>query len=292
LSELVDNGQCRPGAFENTGRIALRNHESGVELICGHCAKAKLGYEQMSFFSGLHPTPNIIDAQKLAVKQEISQLEDSMTITEKATSMKLSNLRKRLARLEMKMSVIYYGADSTFDKEMIHDTIEDGVRALESAREHGVVKGSQFDLLNACKSFIHEADSELERIITRSIIQGIQATLEKDLYSKSKVYSKFRNASMLKKEVKEEATMFYGDTATGDAINRARYLSLGETYYPELMNVLCTETESDIDSFNLILMAPDERLITSAETDVCALKASIELLKILIAGNQLLMVQK
>ena len=44
-----------------------------------------------------------------------------------------------------------------------------------------------------------------------------------------------------------------------------------------------------IDALNIITMEPDPTLVTSAETDMCALKAAIELIKILIAGNQLLM---
>lgn len=267
---MVSDGRVEVGMVENN-RVAIRNYNTTQEVILGFCDNAKLGYDSMSFFSGLHPVSMTLDAQKEAVKAEIAGLEDTMTVTEKATSMKLSNLKKRLARLEMKMSVIYFGADSTFDKEMIHDTIEDGVRALESARAHGVIRGSQYDLLNAAKATILESESDLDRIIIYAIIEGIQTTLDKDLYSKSSTYA-----------------TIVGDNKPDITTDRMR--KVADIVNGELYNVLHTKNHSDMYPLNLITMEEDKTLVASTETDICALKASIELLKILIAGNQLLMV--
>ena len=265
---LTGSGKIEMGSVEN-GRISMRNYTTAQEVILGTCDKAKLGFDTMSFFSGLHPVSMTLDAQKEAVKAEIAGLEDTMTITEKATSMKLSNLRKRLARLEMKMSVIYFGADSTFDKEMIHDTIEDGVRALESARAHGVIRGSQYDLLNAAKMTFASTEDRLERIIIRAIITGIQTTLNHDLYGKSTTYAAVVN---------------------NEEVNSARWEKCNNLMNGKLNTVLNTFAVSDMNPLNLITMEEDDTLVASTETDICALKASIELLKILIAGNQLLMV--
>lgn len=266
IDMMVDSGKVELGVVENN-RVAIRNYTSTQEIILGYCDNAKLGYDNMSFFSGLHPVSMTLDAQKDAVKAEIKGLEDTMTVTEKATSMKLSNLKKRLARLEMKMSVIYFGADSTFDKEMIHDTIEDGVRALESAREHGVIRGSQYDLLNAAKGTI--SDNKLDNIIIEAIIKGIQTTLHNDLYSKSSTYVAAANDKIMDSE---------------------RWRKCKNIMDDKLNAVIHSLHCSDMYPLNLITMEEDKTLLTSTETDICALKASIELLKILIAGNQLLMV--
>lgn len=276
---LIKDGKAEFG-MTPSGRMCMRNLTSMTELVLGYCDNAKLSYDELSFFSGLHPVSMTLDAQKEAVKAEIKGLEDTMTITEKATSMKLSHLKKRLARLEMKMSVIYYGADSAFDKEMIHDTIEDGVRALESARAHGVIKGCQYDLLNVAKEMYNDTHSRLNQILLECIIFGIQNMLKQDLYGKSKcfcdVFDKFVNGDPLEK--------------APDKYN-GRTPAFYQSFTNYLQTVLNEYNTSDSYPVNLITGEEDTSLIASTETDICAIKASIELLKILIAGNQLLMVE-
>lgn len=275
IDAMTSNGKIDIGTMDN-GRVVLRNYNAAQEIVLGIADKAKLGYDTMSFFSGLHPVSMTLDAQKEAVKAEIKGLEDTMTVTEKATSMKLSNLKKRLARLEMKMSVIYFGADSAFDKEMIHDTIEDGVRALESARAHGVIKGSQYDLITAVKSLLQESTSKLDKLILGAILHGIQTTLITDLYSKSKAFlcafNDYQNAE---------------DRSS----DNPRYLAAMDLMTTDFYNIFMDDvTDANMNPINLITMEEDPNLIASTETDICAIKASIELIKILIAGNQLLMV--
>lgn len=271
VDALCDGSGLIAGQHDNN-RIAIKNRSNTQEIVLGYCDNAKLGYDVHSFFSGLHPISMTLDAQKDLVKQEIQGLEDTMTVTEKATSMKLSQLKKRLARLEMKMSVIYYGADSTFDKEMIHDTIEDGVRALESAREFGIVRGSQYDLLDAVKEVYRTSINEIDKYILKSMIVGIQNMLKYDLYGKSKA-------------IRDALNNQY-DSAKSYSMRTARAQTFFECYQG-----LFSETEDcPVYPLDMITLQPDKNLITSTETDICALKASIELLKILIAGNQLLMV--
>lgn len=269
------------------GRLILSNQAAGQVIVLGRCEQAKLGYESMSFFSGLHPVENLLNAQIESVKSEIAALEDTMSVTEKAASMKIVNLKKRLARLQMKMSVIYYGADSTFDKEMMHDTIEDGVRALESARDSGIIKGSQYDLLNACKSLYAQTPEEnvLDRTILRCMAQGIINMLIYDLYGKSKG---FRDGFRYHKHLEPEPNPIEPDKMS--VRQRERFEKTKEIYEHDLVNLIDLDYISDMQPLNLITLEPDENLIASTETDISALKASIELIKILMAGNQMLMV--
>lgn len=282
LVDEICKGNLKAGTVNEGTRFMLKNMENSVSLMLGHCEKAKLGWEIPSFFTGLHPVPNMLDAQMNAVKAEIQSLEDTMTVTEKATSMKLSTLRKRLSRLEMKMSVIYYGSDSTFEKEMLHDTIQDGVRALESARDNGIIRGSQYDLLDACKEVLSNTDSKLDQMLIQNIITGIQAMLMKDLYGKSKAFSL---ADEIMHRTDDEPT----DTFTGDYGDR---FDRACEFLKEKNNPFEKSIQFPGAPLDLVTMEPDPNLITSTETDVCALKATIELLKVLIAGNQLLMVDQ
>lgn len=284
MVEAMKNAEDVEVGMKN-GRLMIISKMAGQSIILGRCEQAKLGYESMSFFSGLHPVENMLNAQLESVKSEIAALEDTMSVTEKAASMKIVNLKKRLARLQMKMSVIYYGADSTFDKEMMHDTIEDGVRALESARDSGIIKGSQYDLLNACKSLYAQTPEEnvLDRTILRCMAQGIISMLIYDLYGKSKG---FRDGFRYHEHLEPNDI----DPDNMSVRQRERFEKTKEIYEHDLVNLIDLDYISDMQPLNLITLEPDANLITSTETDISALKASIELIKILMAGNQMLMV--
>lgn len=278
VNQFASQGSTIGGNIDS-GRFVIRNAQAGVEVILGECESAKIGVESTSFFSGLHPSINMLEKQKELIRAEIKDLEENMTLTEKTTSMKLSQLRKRLARLELKVSVIYYGSESDFAKEALHDTIEDGVRALESARSTGVIRGSQYDLIDVCKNIIKKKLSKIDDIIMECIIRGIQNTLVYDLYGKSKA---FRDA--FRDEIDSEADDEYKLRAYAckDAL---------ENGLDRQLTIVDLMPHDKVYPLDLITMNQNQNLIASTETDICAIQSSIELLKILIAGNQLLMVE-
>ena len=279
IVEALSTKASKVGSYEKTNRVAIVNYENTLDVILGQCDHASIGLENQSFLSGLHPVESLLEKQKGEVKAAIDGLEDTMTVTERSSSMKLAELKRRYARLEMKMNIIYYGADSDFDKEMMHDTIDDGVRALESAKNHGVIRGSQYDMLRACREILATDLSKIEKIIVDSMITGIQTMLTKDLYGKSIAYR-----LAVDKDDSTDQTNY-----SEDVLSRKKKC---EDAMAAGLDKILNSKDSDvpqIDALNIITMESDPTLVTSAETDMCALKAAIELIKILIAGNQLLM---
>lgn len=75
-------------------------------------------------------------------------------------TLEVDNAQKRLMGLKMIMGTIEVGATSEFSQDMIKDTMDDAVRAAESAFRNGVVTGGHIDLLKVISTMIANKGTE------------------------------------------------------------------------------------------------------------------------------------
>ena len=185
---------------------------------------------------------------------------------------KVSKAKARINQLQMKNYVYYIGADSSLQANIIHDAVEDVVKAVSSAVKSGIVPGCQLSIIKATKELLDElsednTDSSLLR----------KAILEIILHALYTLYN----------------LILIGPDRLGilKTIPRWQYTT------PEGMDELRKEEENkrweiietsvkDNRVFDLETLSYSDSIITSAETDTAILLAASELIKLLISGNQ------
>jgi len=282
--------------FENN-RFYITNKYS-YQLPIGYIGTARFGIEN-SYLEGLKPNELLLAAQQEKARIEYEQIEENLTTSEKEFSSKLSNAKKRYNRLLMKTCTIYYGAPTDLERENLHDCIEDAIKACESAKRSGIVQSQHLELIQVLSSIQYDpslvTEQEYIEEYTKygwwkqfAIYVMFKATSQL-------VYSLYKTNKLLELDVEDNLNQYHKQNPI---LNKLREL---DQKYFDIFSLNLTPSDNIkhrlryMDAaaeleypLNLLTLEPDESLITSADTDKEILKASIELFKMLIGGNQML----
>lgn len=153
----------------------------------------------------------------------------------------------RYTSLRMNTATIFVGGDSTLSRDMLRDAVDDAVRAAESAYEYGYVQGCNVTLSRIISDMIKEETDET------SIRYKVLNILREGFIS---VY----------RRVLENAMGEESENQIAEIINDS--ITLEQVY-------------------NLNIMDFDDTVINSVKTDIEVLTATVDLLKLLLTGNQM-----
>lgn len=160
----------------------------------------------------------------------------------------------RYTSLLMKTAVIYVGGDSKLSRDLRVDSVEDAVRAAESAFKYGYVKGGNISLIRA--------------------IRRVKEALTED--------AKTDNSSKVKVSIAQafENAFFavYGQVLMNDPQWTA------DGGFDVIINN-CIESNKVYD---IVKNEYSDDIINSAHTDVEVITATVDLLGILLTGNQVI----
>lgn len=152
----------------------------------------------------------------------------------------------RYTSLQMKTATIYVGGDSTLSRDMLQDSVDDAVRAAESAYQFGYVQGCNVTLSGIIDKMLAENDelSELEKKVLEILKIGFRSVYERVLYN-----------------------------AFGDA--------------PTNKEIIETSIKNQ-KVYDLSTQQYNNNVINSTKTDIEILTATVDLLKLLLTGNQMI----
>lgn len=155
----------------------------------------------------------------------------------------------RYTSLLMKTATIYVGGDSILSRDMLQDSVDDAVRAAESAFQYGYVLGCNVTLSGIIDKMLSEKSdlSDLEYKVLLILQEGFRSVYARVLY----------NA--------------FGDNG-----------SENETI---IQNSITNQ-----EVFDLSTMDFSKNVINSTKTDIEILTATVDLLKLLLTGNQMILV--
>lgn len=213
-----------------------------------------------------------------SVKKDLEE-EKSVTIAEEtAYSVDLYEIQSRINRLEMRNYIYYIGADSTLQKKILWDQVEDVIKCVSSSVQHGCLPGCQLSIIKAASEISHEILSnaedfeklcsfdKLKLMILSIIIDAVIATY---------------------------VTVLDGPEHTGilKMIDnwysyKAEDLEKVQELIKEKRDWIVKESINRNCVFDLESLEFNPNIITSAETDKLVLLAASELVKILISGTQ------
>lgn len=201
----------------------------------------------------------------------------------------------RLYALGLKTGAIEVGASSEISQSYIKDMVDDAVKAAASAYNNGVVLGCNVTMSSILQDTVSHTEDELDKTLLEILLNGF-----KSVY-KSVINNVFEDIPILPNDVIVEDTDEFREKVFNSVLNTLR------------KNTPCTNIKFDFEDFKKVstdctsihdvltdMSITNEvvvdlgnhgefskLIINSSETDKEILKAVVDLLSLLITGNQM-----
>lgn len=195
-------------------------------------------------------------------------------------SEKIYDAKNRILQLEMVNYIYYVGADSKLQKSILWDSINDVIKCVKSAVKYGVVPGCQLSIIRSCDELVNDIIKSHNNIKYDDLPDDIKLKIEIILIIKHaccEVYSKVLNGpdgmGMIKLLPRWQYT-------TDEGIKK-----LAKEAFDKCSDIINKSIENNV-VFDLETLEFNNKIITSAETDIMVLLSASELAKILISTNQ------
>lgn len=264
----------------------------------GFIRNSKLGLST-SIFSGFNYDEKKYDILKKDAYNEMRELE--LKYQKLGTfNLEVSKAQKRYYALNLKMGVISVGGDSELSQKMMKDTVDDAILAASSAFEHGVVLGCNTSLLQSISTVMSDPENhydELDKILIRILYEGfidVYHTVLMNAFPDHVIHDFSDN--LMDDEVADkiitDINSFFGKDMYLDKDTLLDIISLSrdQNYnIPITIHNILIQYGLHINKvFDVTNMSYSDHIINSTRTDLEVLTATIDLMGILIAGNQLI----
>lgn len=237
-----DDEEIKMKGFVN---LAEANGLIDNNITLGFVRKASLGLTESIF------TELVYDEERYKVI--LKEAEDILAETEAkyqklgTFNVEVSMCQERLYALRLKMGVIEVGADSELAQSFLKDSVDDAIKAAESAYKYGVVQGCNLDLIKAIDTTLVKVNPNgLDYILLTILRDGFKAV--------------------------------YRTVLTNGRVSNPDYVIDGSI--------------RDNMVYDLSEGKYTTSVINSMQTDREVLKATIDLIGLLIVGNQMVVTQK
>ena len=276
----------------------------------GYCDKATIGLKE-STFAGFYYDPSIYNKTMSVAKQELADEKAKLKMIG-SFSLGVVEKQQRINALGLKTGVIEVGAASQMSQGYLKDSVDDAVKAAASAFNNGVVLGCNCSLIDSILNLMDKApveqtdDQKLYYEILDMLYEGyatVYRTILESIYpedAKVNISQYLQNASYAKEHGTSHIIMYF-DKKTH------RTVSANRRQVDKVIKQLAGPTDQTgdilvpLDWFvmeysrktNSVLDVTTgeftEDVINSTETDREVLNATVDLLSLLITGNQLVL---
>ena len=199
------------------------------------------------------------------------------------------------------MGIIEVGADSELSQAMFKDAVDDAVKAAESAFKHGIVMGCNLNLLQILDELrLNEKDS-LNKTLLDILFHGMKTMYGTVLANAFTDYKATYDES-LKTDLVEQFLVSVKSKLPRININvfkdkdklalAIKNLGYDEDSLIPIHSVIIEYSKITNQVFDLSTLSFSDNIINSVQTDIEILKATIDLMAILIVGNQMVVTQK
>lgn len=265
--------------YSKTLKYSILGSSSTDLFRIGYCGKSNLGLKESTlseFFYNENKYKKFISTAK-------AELEEIRRKCEKVGSFskELNQKQQRLYSLGLKTGIIEVGASSELSQGYLRDTMIDSIKAAASAYNNGTVLGCNVTLLGVIRELLF-TDTSVKTSDTESVLlllyegfKSVQKTVFKNVFENYE-------SDILGQE---------GDYIFLPVSNKYKVYFQKDIFYYD-KNLYETISEYSIKSnsvFDVTTGKFTKDIINSTETDKEILKATIDLLSLLITGNQLVL---
>lgn len=253
----------------------------------GYVKEGSLGL-QSSHFTGLvydeQRYQDILNDAKVDLEEKEKKYQKLGTF-----NIEVSQAQERLYALNLKMGIIEVGADTELSQKLLKDAVDDAVRAANSAFNHGVVQGCNLNLIQVINDMFKETDDYLKKVLLTILYEGffnVYKTVLNNAFEDIIVESDENCLDEIMKILEGRFSKVEWDRdIIRDMVNDIE----GDVSIHKVIIVYSIKINKVFDIANGVF---SDAVINSLQTDNEILKATIDLISILIVGNQMLVTQK
>lgn len=259
----------------------LENNEYDLYRLIGVAEKAYLTCKTGTIFkvSDIGSDAKYQEALRHA-KADLEAIIAETDYEKQSYSHKIYKAKARIAQLEMNNYIYYIGADSSLQKQIIWDSVEDVIKCVRSAIKYGTVPGCQLSIITACNEYLTLLDAVSVSEETKQANALLIAITEIIKTAAINVYAKVihgpEGMGMIKTLPRWQYVKLDDEKGVQELVNEAKKKAA------DVIN----ESINRYQTFDMESLDYNDKIITSAETDMMVLSSASELVKILISGNQ------
>lgn len=273
----------------------------------GYCGSCVLGLSE-STFADFHYDQNQYNIYLKTAKDELEEVRRKCENIG-AFSLQLTEKQQRFYSLGLKTGVIEVGSTSELSQGYLKDTVDDSIKAAASAFNNGVVLGCNVTLISIIDGMMKKYETNDAEHSKLHILKSLLLKILKDGYIQ--VYR-----TVLENVISDDSLIEYADLDTAhylfiDKLYKIYEMSgiskyviennisaeffrenLPMDYFTSKKTVVDIIIDLSINSgtvFDVSAAQFNHDVINSTETDKEILKATIDLLSLLITGNQLVL---
>ena len=311
----MDHDSQNPVRYINNNRPAnvdpIKAPTNGIRV--GYIGKASIGLTKSLFeefyYNEIRYNAVLKEAEFLMKEAEdkYKKLGTFNVVTTQA--------QQRLYSLKLNMGSIEVGADSDLSQKLIKDAVDDAIKAAASAFNHGIVKGCNTDMIRTIKSikditiddpmknnlYMTLIDILLDgfKDIYRTVLSNAfkdrvlftQEEMMNDFYiTEPELYEKLENilTNIFHKNILDSITVENKESIVAKTASDL----ISEYGNCNLHDLLISISANTGMVFDVSTKAFSNDIVNSAQTDEEILIATIDLISLLITGNQMLITQK
>lgn len=218
-------------------------------------------------------------------------------------NLEVSQAQERLYGLNLKMGIIEVGADSELSQKLIKDSVDDAIKAAASAFKYGVILGCNINLIQSIqevledKLFENEDLSNVDKTLFDILINGFRDVYRTVLLNAIEEEEfKVNTAAPISYGNQISSFLSYFDFPDKSAFNMACNLSAsiteGRIATIKLSDIIINYSLLTNQVYDVTTNSFSHKIINSFQTDQEILKATIDLISLLIVGNQMVVTQK
>lgn len=278
--QLKENGLSSPILSENAIRL-------------GYFRDGDLGLKDSTIHTFFYDE----DRYNVILKDAEEDLEEKEKKYQKlgTFNLEVSLAQQRVYALRLKMGIIEVGADSELSQKMIKDSVDDAIKAAASAYNNGVILGCNVTLIQAIKKvradYLVKAGDDIAQL---SLIKTLFAILIQGFRD---VYGTVLNNAFENFDIPCDHQSVYAELPTEkfdknvvdeiiDEYQRSGYETI--TFFDLIIEYsLKTNQVFDVSRREF-----SDKIVNSSQTDEEILKATIDLIGLLIVGNQMVITQR
>ena len=275
--------------------------ESAIRI--GYAGSVNIGMKN-STFSEFYYNKNSYNA--ILKDAEITMREVEEKYKKLGTfNLVVNQAQQRYYALKLKMGIIEVGGDSELSQKLFKDSVDDAIKAAASAYDHGIILGCNVFLINSINAILNAAEElyktvPSKKLMTEIIVLKILRDGFVDVY-KTVLGNAFSNTPLYFQnieDIKEKFIEIFHENILPDNFDAvADQIIANVKKRLDYADITVHDMIIEISMFmNLVFDVTTKRftnkVINSTQTDEEIITATIDLISILMTGNQMIVTQK
>lgn len=273
----------------------------------GYCSTMDLGLKE-STFSGFFYNQDVYDKYLSTAKEELREVQKKC---EKIGTFSLDMVQKqqRVYALGLKTGLIEVGSTSELSQGYLKDTVDDAIKAAASAYNNGVVLGCNVTLMKVISECINSINNMSDDCIIdamllaillegysnvyKTVMSNVFDTIEVDIENKDSSLDKDEQNKIINRNIDTIENVIREKTRYKDfEFDRKIAIKMMNKYSNigwDIHSIIVIYSIESNSVFDVTTGKFNQNVINSAETDKEIVKATIDLLSLIITGNQLVL---